>query len=149
MGQNVYLSRTHATLNSAALCYGTSSSSYRLNRFLGALNSSFQPPAMALESFKSCFNAKLDSEVFSSNVWSELDSLATGPLYACLQKVHVSIRLTDDYITADGISVEDQEYLQARLSQMLPRLCSKGILHGDVYWKHNVVVSSPSHYSIT
>lgn len=97
----------------------------QLNLFLDAVSSSLQPPA-TLEYLGFSFYLALEMEpaLHAHGVWSELDSLATGPLYARLQKVHVGVMYSN---------VAEQKRVQAWLPQILPQLSSKGILHVNVY----------------
>lgn len=102
----------------------------QLNLMLDAVSSSLRPPA-TLEYFelKFCLTPAMQAQLYALSVWSELDSLASGPLYARLQGVHVR---THSYYTKDQ---PPGPPLQSWLPQILPRLASKGILHVEAYYQ--------------
>ena len=66
-------------------------------------------------------------DVDALEIWTELDSLATNPLYANLHRVDVAIfiRYPIDY----DEEPHNQRWVQSALPQKLPLLASKRILH--------------------
>jgi hypothetical protein len=80
-------------------------------------------------------------DIHALDVWTELDSLVTNPLYACLREVNIIIRLLDpedrgiasavyvgDDDDDDDSEPYDERWLQSVLPQKLPLLSSRGIL---------------------
>lgn len=105
-----------------------------INLFLNALGSSLHSPATLEHLQLSCANGYdwfRDTTEFLAdldiNIWTELDNLATDPLYANLHRVDIIIELHSG--DEDLQEFKFREKFLTILPQNLPLLSSKGILH--------------------